>query len=69
MALTEQLQRSGHPPTLVAAALTQSRLRAAAQSKFGPFASSMLFTPTGLEQATRLPVAARHARPDTTQRS
>jgi hypothetical protein len=61
MALTEQLQRSGHPPALIAAALTQSRLRASAQAKFGPFASSMLFTPAGLEQATRLPVAARHA--------
>jgi hypothetical protein len=61
LALTERLQREGHPPELVAAALTQSRLRAAAQAKFGPFAMSMLFTPTGLEQATRLPVAARHA--------
>ncbi len=29
--------------------------------KFGPFADGMLFTPAGLEQATRLPVAARHA--------
>jgi hypothetical protein len=61
MALTEQLQRAGHSPELVAAALTQSRLRSAAQAKFGPFAGGMLFTPTGLEQATRLPVAARHA--------
>lgn len=61
MALTEQLQRDGHPATLIAAALTQSRLRSAAQAKFGPFASGMLFTSTGLEQATRLPVAARHA--------
>jgi THUMP domain-like len=61
MALTEQLQRDGHPPALIAAALTQSRLRSAAQAKFGPFADGMLFTRTGLEQATRLPVAARHA--------
>ncbi len=61
LVLTEQLQRDGHAPALVAAALTQSRLRAAARAKFGPFADSMLFTPTGLEQATRLPVAARHA--------
>lgn len=59
--LAEQLQRDGHPPQLVAAALTQSRLRAAARAKFGPFADGMLFTPAGLEQATRLPVAARHA--------
>jgi THUMP domain-like len=61
LALAEQLQRDGHPPATVAAALTQSRLRSAARAKFGPFADSMLFTPTGLEQATRLPVAARHA--------
>ena len=59
--LGEQLRRAGHPPELVAAALTQSRLRAKAQAKFGPFADGMLFTPAGLEQATRLPVAARHA--------
>jgi hypothetical protein len=61
MALGEQLRRAGHPAAMVAAALTQSRLRAAAQAKFGPFGRSMLFTPAGLEQATRLPVAARHA--------
>ncbi len=59
--LGEQLRRDGHDPGLVAAALTQSRLRAAARAKFGPFADSMLFTPTGLEQATRFAVAARHA--------
>jgi hypothetical protein len=61
MALIEQLQRDGHPPEMISAALTQSRLRSAAQAKFGPFAAGMLFTPAGLEQATRLPVAARHA--------
>lgn len=55
------LRRQGHPPGLVAAVLTQSRLRAKAAAKFGPFASSMLFTDAGLEQATRLSVAARHA--------
>ncbi|MEJ2577867.1 MAG: class I SAM-dependent methyltransferase [Kineosporiaceae bacterium] len=59
--LAEQLRAHGHPPELVSAALTQSRLRAAARSKFGPFADGMLFTPEGLEQATRLSVAARHA--------
>src|SRR4051794_5282904 len=61
MALGERLRAAGHPPALVAAALTQSRLRAAARAKFGPFAAGMLFTPAGLEQATRLQVAARHA--------
>ncbi|MDQ1536720.1 MAG: hypothetical protein QOE58_1113, partial [Actinomycetota bacterium] len=46
---------------LVAAALTQSRLRAKAHEKFGEFADGMLFTADGLEQATRLEIAARHA--------
>lgn len=59
--LNEQLRAAGHSPDVVTAALTQSRLRAKAQSKFGPFAARMLFTPAGLEQATRLNVAARHA--------
>ena len=61
LALGEKLRADGHPPALVAAALTQARLRAAAQAKFGQFAAGMLFTPEGLEQATRLSVAARHA--------
>ncbi len=61
MRLTEQLRRAGHPPERVAAALTQSRLRAKAAAKFGPFAERMVFTTAGLEQATRLSVAARHA--------
>ncbi|ACQ81304.1 conserved hypothetical protein [Beutenbergia cavernae DSM 12333] len=62
MHLGEALRAQGLDPGLVAAALTQSRLRARATSKFGEFASSMLFTPDGLEQATRLSVAVRHAR-------
>jgi hypothetical protein len=59
--LATELRRAGHPAELVAAALTQSRLRARATGKFGEFAARMLFTPAGLEQATRLSVAARHA--------
>ncbi|WP_104179212.1 class I SAM-dependent methyltransferase [Arthrobacter sp. B0490] len=59
--LTEQLRKAGHSPEAVAAALTQSRLRAKASAKFGPFAGHMVFTAAGLEQATRLTVAARHA--------
>jgi hypothetical protein len=55
------LRKQGHPPTLVAAVLSQARLRAKAEAKFGPFASRMLFTEAGLEQATRLKVAALHA--------
>lgn len=55
------LRKQGHGPGLVAAVLSQSRLRAKARSKFGPFADRMLFTEAGLEQATRLQVAAQHA--------
>jgi len=56
-----ELRKAGHSPALVAAVLSQSRLRSRAAAKFGPFASSMLFTEAGLEQATRLRVAAIHA--------
>ncbi|GAA1440017.1 THUMP-like domain-containing protein [Leifsonia poae] len=61
LALVTELRKAGHPPGLVAAVLTQSKLRTKAAAKFGPFADRMLFTEAGLEQATRLPVAARHA--------
>ncbi len=56
-----RLRAAGHSPALVAAVLTQARLRAKATSKFDDFASRMLFTEAGLEQATRLRVAALHA--------
>ena len=59
--LGEHLRDQGHDPVTVAAALTQSRLRQRGEAKFGAFAAGMLFTPDGLEQATRLEVAARHA--------
>jgi SAM-dependent methyltransferase len=62
LALGEQLRAQGHDAGLVAAALTQSRLRARAHDKLGPFADGMLLTPDGLEQAPRLAVAAHHAR-------
>lgn len=55
------LRRQGWPAETVAALLTQLRLRARAKAKFGEFAQRMLFTESGLQQATRLPVAARHA--------
>jgi len=55
------LRKEGYGPGLVAAVLSQSRLRVRARSKFGPFADRMLFTESGLEQATRLLVAAQHA--------
>ncbi|PZG56255.1 SAM-dependent methyltransferase [Spongiactinospora gelatinilytica] len=53
--------RRDHPADLAAAALTQARLRARAQAKFGPDAERMYFTPDGLEQATRPEVAAHRA--------
>jgi len=55
------LRKEGHSPALVAAVLGQSKLRARAAAKFGPFAERMLFTEAGLEQATRIQVAALHA--------
>ena len=59
--LTTRLRAAGHSPELVAAALTQSRLRARAVDKFGDAAASMFFTPDALEQATRAPIARLHA--------
>lgn len=56
-----RLRSAGHDAGLVAAVLEQARLRSRARAKFGDFADRMLFTPAGLEQATRLRVAARHA--------
>jgi SAM-dependent methyltransferase len=61
LALVSRLRKQGHPPARVAAVLTQYRLRRKAAAKFGPFARRMLFTQSGLEQATRLRVAALHA--------
>ncbi len=56
-----RLRAAGHSPALVSAVVGQARLRVRAASKFGAFAERMLFTRAGLEQATRLPIAARHA--------
>lgn len=56
-----RLRAAGHDGGLVAAVLEQARLRSRARAKFGDFASRMLFTPAGLEQATRFRVAALHA--------
>jgi SAM-dependent methyltransferase len=61
VARVSELRKAGHAPGLVAAVLGQSKLRAKASPKFGDFASRMLFTDAGLEQATRLRVAALHA--------
>ena len=61
LGMVTSLRKQGHSPGLVAAVLTQAKLRKKAAGKFGEFASRMLFTEAGLEQATRLSVAARHA--------
>jgi SAM-dependent methyltransferase len=59
--IVSSLRKAGNSASLVASVLTQAKLRAKATAKFGEFAHRMLFTEAGLEQATRLPVAALHA--------
>jgi hypothetical protein len=59
--LVSSLRAKGHDAALVAAVLTQAKLRRRAAAKFGPFAERMIFTEPGLEQASRLSVAALHA--------
>ena len=59
--LVSKLRAAGHDASLVANVLTQAKLRRRARAKFGEFADSMLFTEAGLEQASRLKVAALHA--------
>ena len=60
LALATEL-RHHFPAPLVAAAMTQVRLRARAHTKFGADADRMYFTQAGLEQATSRLVAAHHA--------
>lgn len=59
--LVSRLRTDGHSSALVAAVLAQANFRRKAATKFGPFADRMLFTDAGLQQATRLQVAAHHA--------
>lgn len=59
--LDARLRAEGLDGELVATLLTQLRLRTRAREKFGDFAATMLFTEDGLQQATRLAVAAHHA--------
>lgn len=61
VALVSKLRSAGHDAKTVSVVLTQASLRRRAEAKFGPFASRMLFTEDGLQQATRLQVAAHHA--------
>jgi SAM-dependent methyltransferase len=61
VAAATALRAAGLDPDLAAAALTQATLRRAAAGKFGALAGGMYFTRTGLEQATRWPVAVARA--------
>ena len=60
-ATVSRLRAAGHSPDLVSAVVGQAHLRTKGAAKFSGFAERMLFTRAGLEQATRLGVAARHA--------
>jgi len=60
LAIGTRLRRN-YPTELVAAALTQHRLRTKAVTKFGDLAANMWFTADALEQATRRPVATHRA--------
>ena len=53
--------RARHPAELVAAALTQDRLRRRARAKFGEQAALLYFTEAGYEQSTRREVARLRA--------
>jgi len=55
------LRDRGVSPEMTRVVLRQRRLRAQAKPKFGEFAARMFFTENGLQQATRLDVAAHHA--------
>ncbi|MFI1578255.1 methyltransferase domain-containing protein [Embleya sp. NPDC020630] len=60
LSLATRLRRE-HPPELIAAALTQTRLRQRGRAKFGADADRMFFTSNGLEQSTRTSVADHRA--------
>ena len=59
--LVSALRAEGYDPGLVAAVLSQAKLRRRARKKFGDFTDGMRFTEDGLEQASRLQAAALHA--------
>jgi len=56
-----RLRHNGMNGATAAMLLSQAELRRKAQAKFGDSASAMLFTPAGLEQASRSSVARLHA--------
>ena len=55
------LRKRGVSAEMTSVVLLQRRLRTIARAKFGEFADTMFFTENGLQQATRLAVAAHHA--------
>jgi SAM-dependent methyltransferase len=55
------LRKRGVSAEMTSVVLLQRRLRTVARAKFGEFAERMFFTENGLQQATRLAVAAHHA--------
>lgn len=59
--LVSSLRAEGYHPALVAAVLTQAKLRRRARKKFGDFTDGLLFSEAALEQASRLQAAALHA--------
>lgn len=59
--LGQQLRGHGIPADTVSAVLTQLELRQLGRTKFAKFASELVYTRTGYEQATRMMVAAQHA--------
>ncbi len=65
LSIGERLRSAGNAPDLVAAALTQSRLRTRAARRWGSAGAALLprllLTPDGAEQATRPAVAALRA--------
>jgi SAM-dependent methyltransferase len=65
LSIGERLRSAGNAPDLVAAALTQSRLRTRAARRWGSAGAALLprllLTPDGAEQATRPTVAALRA--------
>lgn len=61
LAAQERLRARGYTAAQTAALLLQSRLRERGAAKFGEFVEGMLLTPDGLEQASRLELAASHA--------
>lgn len=56
-----RLRKRGVSAEMTSVVLLQRRLRTKAVAKFGEFAERMFFTEDGLQQATRLSVAAHHA--------